>query len=277
MPTSALSGSVAIVAAFTLVRLTLARNKTDWARTVSETCDTVNFVLILAFLLIRPFVAQAFYIPSESMESTLLVKDRLVVNKFMYRFQEPKRGDVVVFEAPPRATGNREGVDFIKRLIGVSGDTIKVTAAELTIGGQKVNYHMEADNLHQYLRNRLGLKESDAVKISSSGLLVNGSQQIPKDRIAQALGQSGQAVILTPGRVWVNDKPQEEPFAREDPDYDYPGDGTSLKLEPNQFFMMGDNRNHSADSHYWGPLEKNRVIGKAVCVFWPLGRMGIIR
>ena len=268
---------VVIVAAFTLIRLALAKVKDSWARTVSETCDTVNFVLILAFLLIRPFVGQAFYIPSESMESTLLVKDRLAVNKFLYRFSDPQRRDVVVFEAPPRATGNREGVDFIKRLIALPGDSLKVTAAELSIGGQKVDYHVEADNLHQYLRNRLGLKESDAVKITPDGLMVNGTLSIPKPRIAEALGQAGKPVTITPGLVWLNGKPQEEPFTREDPDYDYPGDGTSIKLEPNHFFMMGDNRNHSADSHYWGPLEKNRVIGKAIFVYWPPSRVGAIR
>ena len=98
---------VCVVMALTLVRLTLAKMKDPWARTISETCDTINFVLILAFLLIKPFVAQAFYIPSESMENTLLVHDRLIVDKFSYRLHEPKPGDVVVFEAPPEATDEK--------------------------------------------------------------------------------------------------------------------------------------------------------------------------
>lgn len=263
---------IAIVAAFTMLRLALSRVKDNWARTVSETCDTVNFVLILAFLLINPLIAKAFYIPSPSMENTLLVKDRLMVNKFTFRFGEPQRGDVLVFDAPPRATGGKQQ-DFIKRLIAIPGDRLKVTAAALTIGGQEIPFRMEADNLHQYLRNRLGLKETDALKIFPDYLMVNGTQRIPKERIAEALGQPGRAVVLTPGRVWLNDKPQEEAYIREDPDYDY----AEIKIEPGQLFMMGDNRNQSADSHYWGTLERNRVIGKAWFIYWPFNRAGIIR
>jgi signal peptidase I len=268
---------VAIVAAFTLVRVALAKIKDPWARTVSETCDTVNFVLILAFLLIRPFVAQAFYIPSESMESTLLVHDRLVVNKFTYRFTQPQHRDVVVFEAPPEATGGKDGVDFIKRLIGEPHDTIQVTAAKMMIGGTEVNLNGEADNLHDYLRLRLGLKDADAVKIFPDYVLVNGVEKFSKERIAELLGQAGAEVVLKPGQVLVNGKPLDEPYTREDPDYDYPMNGEPpVRLDDDHFFMMGDNRNHSADSHAWGPLERRRVVGKAIFVFWPPTRMGVI-
>jgi len=268
---------VAIVAAFTLVRVALAKIKDPWARTVSETCDTVNFVLILAFLLIRPFVAQAFYIPSESMESTLLVHDRLVVKKFTYRFAQPHHSDVVVFEAPPEATGGKDGVDFIKRLIGEPHDTIQITAAKMLIGGTEVNLNGEADNLHDYLRLRLGLKDADSVKIFPDHILVNGIEKFSKERIAELLGQAGAEVVLRPGEVLVNGKILDEPYTREDPDYDYPANGDPpLQLDDDQFFMMGDNRNHSADSHAWGPLERHRVVGRAVFVFWPPTRMGVI-
>jgi signal peptidase I len=268
---------VAIVTAFTLVRIALAKVKDPWARTISETCDTVNFVLILAFLLIRPFVAQAFYIPSESMEDTLLVHDRLVVNKFTYRFNPPHHGDVVVFEAPPDATGGKDGIDFIKRLIGEPHDTIQVTSAKMTIGGNEVDPHGEADNLHDYLRLRLGLKDSDAVKIFPDHVLVNGVEKFSKERLAEALGQPGAEVTLKPGLVLRNGKPLDEPYTREDPDYDFPLNGDPpLQLDGGNFFMMGDNRNHSADSHAWGPLEERRVVGKAVFIFWPPARMGVI-
>jgi signal peptidase I len=268
---------VAIVAAFTLVRVALAKIKDPWARTVSETCDTVNFVLILAFLLIRPFVAQAFYIPSESMESTLLVHDRLVVNKFTYRFTQPHHGDVVVFEAPPEATGGKEGVDFIKRLIGEPHDTIQVTAAKMLIGGSEVNMNGEADNLHDYLRLHLSLKDSDSVKIFPDHILVNGTEKFSKERIAELLGQPGAEVVLRPGEVLLNGKMLDEPYTREDPDYDYPSNGEPpVQLDDDHYFMMGDNRNHSADSHAWGPLERRRVVGKAIFVFWPPTRMGVI-
>jgi signal peptidase I len=269
---------VLIVMGLTLVRLALAKIKDPWARTVSETCDTINFVLILAFLVIRPFVAQAFYIPSESMERTLLVGDRLIVNKFGYRLTEPKRGDVIVFEAPPTATGGKSGVDFIKRLIALPGDTVLVKKAQLTLNGENIDPHPEGD-LHSYLRSRLGLKDGDAVKIYPDYLLINGTEKITKERVAEMLGQPGASITMTPGQAFVNGKPLDESYTREDPDYDYPevGDGSPLRLEENQLFVMGDNRNHSADSHAWGTLERHRIVGKAVFVFYPFTRIGQIR
>jgi signal peptidase I len=270
---------VAIVALFTMVRVALAKSSNPFARTISETCDTVNFVLILAFLLIRPFVAQAFYIPSESMESTLLVKDRLIVNKFQYRFQGPQRHDVVVFEAPPQATGDKSGIDFIKRLIGLPGDTIQVKAPKLVIGTETIDPHADdSQTLHDYLRNHLGLKMEDSLKIFPDYVLVNGKDKYSKEQIAERLGRTGSAITLTPGETIVNGTVQDEPYTREDPDYDFPSDGSPfLKLKPGELFVMGDNRNHSADSHYWGTLERNRIVGKAIFVFWPPNRIGAIK
>lgn len=270
---------VIVVMALTLIRLTLAKVKDAWARTVSETCDTVSFVLILAFLLIRPFVAQAFYIPSESMERTLLVHDRLIVDKFSYRLHEPRRGDVVVFEAPAAATDeNREGIDFIKRLIAVPGDTIQVRAAKLIVDGQPVDPQREGlPDIHSYLRYRLGIDERESVKIYPDRIVVGGKETVTTAQLADQLGRPGAKVVLTPGQTIRNGEVLDEPYAREDPDYNYPDDGRPLRLEDKQFFMMGDNRNRSRDSHAWGPLERRRVIGRAVVVFWPPSRMGLIR
>lgn len=271
---------VAIVALFTLIRVALAKSTNSWTRTISETCDTVNFVLILAFLLIRPFVAQAFYIPSESMESTLLVKDRLIVNKFQYRFQEPQHKDVVVFEAPPQATGNKPGIDFIKRLIGLPGDTIQVKAPELVVGGEVIHLNKSENGesgIHEYLRIALGLNREDALKIFPDYVLVNGKDRYSKERIAEKMGRAGSKISLTPGQTLVNGKVQDEPYTREDPDYDFPVDGAPLQLRQGELFVMGDNRNHSADSHYWGTLERRRIVGKAVFVFWPPLRISPIR
>ncbi len=149
---------VLIVTVFTLVRVALAKADQPWARAVSETCDTVNFVLILAFLLVRPFVAQAFYIPSESMENTLLKGDRLIVDKFSYRLHEPRRADVVVFQAPPAASDGEEGIDFIKRLIALPGETIEVRGTRLSIGNEEITSD-GYQSAHDYLRTNLGLNE----------------------------------------------------------------------------------------------------------------------
>ena len=90
----------------------------------------VAFVLVFGF--VRPFVLEAFRIPSESMVPTLLVGDRVFVNKFIYRFTEPERGDVVVFES---VNGGEE--DLIKRIVAVAGDEIEVRNGTLLVNREE--------------------------------------------------------------------------------------------------------------------------------------------
>jgi len=88
----------------------------------------VTFALV--FGVVRPFVVEAFYIPSESMVPTFEVGDRVFVNKFVYRFREPKQGDIVVFKS---IEGEQE--DLIKRVVGVPGDTITLSNGTLLVNG----------------------------------------------------------------------------------------------------------------------------------------------
>ncbi|WP_229399379.1 signal peptidase I [Micromonospora okii] len=81
-------------------------------------------VAILVAVLVRAFVLQTFYIPSPSMENTLQIDDRVLVNKLVYDFRSPHRGEVIVFKAPTEWSGNPDGEDFIKRVIGVGGDRV---------------------------------------------------------------------------------------------------------------------------------------------------------
>ncbi|NES16131.1 MULTISPECIES: signal peptidase I [Micromonospora] len=81
-------------------------------------------VAILVAVLVRAFVLQTFFIPSPSMENTLKIDDRVLVNKLVYDFRSPHRGEVIVFKAPTEWSGNPEGEDFIKRVIGVGGDHV---------------------------------------------------------------------------------------------------------------------------------------------------------
>lgn len=275
---------VAVIAFFTVIRLALAKLlRENWARTVSETCDTVNFVLALAFLLIRPFVGQAFYIPSESMVNTLLVGDRLVVDKVSFRFHEPQRGDVLVFAAPPEATQSATlEQDYIKRLIGLPGDTIEIHGAKLKVGDEMIEppgTDNRADTAHDELRNRLGIGPEKAIKFFKDYVLVDGTQKITPEEIARQWGVPGAKVEIIPGEVVINGKVLDEPYSREDPGYNML---TLPYLENNtipagRVFMMGDNRNHSADSHIWGTLDLKRVVGRGIVTFWPLTRLGRIR
>ncbi|BCL16231.1 signal peptidase I [Micromonospora sagamiensis] len=81
-------------------------------------------VAILVAVLVRAFVLQTFFIPSPSMENTLQIDDRVLVNKLVYDFRSPERGEVIVFKAPTEWSGNPDGEDYIKRVIGVEGDRV---------------------------------------------------------------------------------------------------------------------------------------------------------
>jgi signal peptidase I len=98
-------------------------------------------VAVLVAVLVRTFVLQTFFIPSPSMEHTLNIDDRVLVNKLVYDFRSPERGEIVVFRAPTQWSGNPGGEDYIKRVIGVSGDRVKCCDAQdrLMINGASLD------------------------------------------------------------------------------------------------------------------------------------------
>lgn len=104
---------------------------------VLEFVDSGLIALVLVFFIIRPFVVQAFYIPSGSMRVTLRVNDRILVNKFLYRLHPPRRQDIIVFTAPPSASPDKK--DFIKRLIGLPGDYVAVVQDHAYINGEPLS------------------------------------------------------------------------------------------------------------------------------------------
>src|SRR5215207_6628755 len=113
------------------------RERRDGRRTSKKGGGAIEFLVILlvsfalVFGFVRPFVIEAFFIPSESMVPTLRVGDRVLVNKFIYRFTEPERGDIIVFES---VEGGDD--DLIKRVVGVPGDEISVRGGKLAVNGE---------------------------------------------------------------------------------------------------------------------------------------------
>ena len=110
-------------------------------------------IAIVLALIIRTFIVEAFKIPSGSMEQTLLVGDHLLVNKFIYRFTDPKRGDVIVFKYPDNPSRN-----FIKRIVGIGGDTIEVRDKAVYVNGQQQDdsftQHLFSDVLPAHMSPR---------------------------------------------------------------------------------------------------------------------------
>ncbi|MCS7224204.1 MAG: signal peptidase I [Armatimonadetes bacterium] len=108
-------------------------------KTLIEASDSLAVALALVFFLIRPFVVHAFLIPSSSMEPTLLVQDRLLVNKFLYLIRPPRRQEVAVFRAPDLAlqkSGHPDQKEYIKRIIGLPGDLVRLDERGTWVNGQ---------------------------------------------------------------------------------------------------------------------------------------------
>jgi len=156
-------------------------------------------VAVLLALLIRTFVVQAFKIPSGSMIPTLLVGDHILVNKFVYRFVAPKRGDVIVFKYPVD-----ESRDFIKRIIAVGGEDLNIKDQKIYINCKPVEPTCNPiDDPWGKWEDRFGTIES-----------------------------------------------------------------TSVKVPPDSYFVMGDNRNNSQDSRYWGFVKRDKIKGRAFLIYW---------
>lgn len=165
-----------------------------------ENIQIVIIALVLAFL-IRTFVAEPRYIPSDSMLPTLEKGDRLVVEKVSYHFHSPQQGDIIVFDPPwqLQLQGYQRDQAFIKRVIATSG----------------------------------------------------------------------QLVAIANGVVYLDNQPLKEDYIYESPNYHL----DSVQVPEGSLFVMGDNRNNSNDSHIWGFLPQENVIGRAVFRFWPLTRI----
>lgn len=241
----------------------------EWGftRSLAEICESLVVAGILVFLIIRPFFVQAFFIPSESMEPTLLghdtynpangqhrpdsVHDHIFVNKLVFRYDNPHRSDIIVFRAPASADSEdpmnglpaKENV-LIKRCIGVPGDTIEVRNY-FDKGQEKCAVFIEKPGEKTFVRQDEYHPKLDGFRYT-----------IKEEMQTYLTSQFKYGTAVSPGG----------PAAPPGP----------VHLGPNQYWVMGDNRNDSNDSRYWGPLVRSRVMGKAEVVFWPLFRLRML-
>jgi signal peptidase I len=194
-------------------------------------------------LAIQAWLIKPYQIPSESMEPTLDVGQRVLVNRFLYHFTDPSIGDIIVFHPP-------EGVD--EEAGGECGEPM--------VEGRSCDKPVPSESSENFIK-RLVAGPGDTVRIIHGIAIVNGK-----------VSSAANGHILKPGCG----KPlprREWNIAQADEDCNFP---KPIKIPPDHYFMMGDNRANSKDSRFWGPIPRSWIIGKAFATYWPPDRIGLL-
>ena len=213
------------------------------------------FPVILAVFLLRSFLFEPFKIPSGSMVPTLLVGDLILVNKFHYGVRLPvinkkiiannavKRGDVMVFRYPEDPS-----VDYIKRVAGIPGDEVAYLNQRLFINGQPV-------------------------PVTSQGDFYDEDSMSYRARFTEKLGEVDHQILVDPRRTPLF-RPDRlgGPFPFQD-NCRYSPEGVVCKVPEGHYFMLGDNRDNSRDSRYWGFVPDENIVGKAFYVWMNFGNL----
>ncbi|RYG71335.1 signal peptidase I [bacterium] len=231
-----------------------------------ETIDSAAIAIGLVLFIIQPFILQAFFIPSGSMEDTLRIGDRLLVSKLVYRLKEPAYQDVIVFKAPEAALLNQNGpkdVDFIKRCMGLPGDSVEIRKRVMFRNGVEVK--------EPYTR---WSDPQSSVALTGSPDEGSGGGQ-PRDSydmkiVGEAVYSREYETADQPG-PWRANNITVAPADQQAITDAKPG-----KIPQGFYLMLGDHRNNSNDGHVWGFAPRSSMVGKAICVFWPPTRLGLV-
>jgi signal peptidase I len=254
-------------------------------RFFNEVLDAIIYAGIFVFMVIRPFVIQAFLIPSGSMWPTLYVNDFIVANKAIYRYTDPKVSDIVVFRPPKAATYGRPNeldkdgnvnVDFIKRCQGVPGDVVELREGILYRNGvrapdphrhyssttDEVNYEeVPADAVA-----RMPMASFKFVKWHNKIIPLNYTQTSANASVGE-VGPDNQLIYSVAPEFVIPD-PKDQMIAIKE---------RAEPLPKGFYLMMGDNRNDSFDGRGWGMVSRDAIIGRSEFIWLPISRIRVTR
>jgi signal peptidase I len=226
------------------------------ASEVRATARTVASALLVA-LVLRAFVVQAYEIPSNSMVPTLEVGDRVFVSKLAYgarlpfseetlvRWSSPHRGDIVVFSDPA------QGIDLIKRVVAVAGDRVEMKNDILYVNGQPVPRTPLGECRYEDKVSDNPLAHPPVEQPAPAGVTAEQWGKYRCLAFREELGGRQYSTVVAP---------------------DHPAQySVQTTVPPGHVFVMGDHRDSSADSRYYGPVPVSRLRGRALAIFWSRG------
>jgi signal peptidase I len=209
------------------------------------------FPVILVVFMLRSFLVEPFKIPSGSMMPTLLVGDFILVNKYAYGIRlpvankkiveigQPQHGDVMVFRYPEDPS-----LDYIKRVVGVPGDKISYRNKQLTLNDKPLK--QESNGGYSYVKSGLNFVNANLYR--------------------EQLGEHNHQTLVQPDAPTIRLGEVRQFSSRDQCVYNE--EGFTCTVPQGYYFMMGDNRDDSNDSRYWGFVPERNIVGKAFMIWW---------
>jgi signal peptidase I len=246
----------------------LAQEEQSQGKAVSYTLSIGSVVIIV--VLLRAFIAEPYQVPTGSMLPTIQLGDYIIVSKstyglripmtshFFWTYSTPTRGEIVIFEHPNPTNKDDEGITLIKRVVAVAGDTLSIDDGVLQINGKPVDRSDKGRPADKDFGaftpgGELLRFEEDLMGVKHPVLYDNGHGVGPLSESTEhwdRYGKSREEGCLWPTAFCVDDSEKGKPFT----------------LPEGYVFVMGDNRDNSADSRVWGPLPLSHIRGKALFV-----------